>query len=372
MRRIKCHLGRMPSILIVEDEVAIADTLLFALQARDSRRACALAGEALAALRGGAIDLVILDVGLPDMTGFEACKALRQFSTVPVMFLTARAEEVDRVVGLEIGADDYVVKPFRPREVVARVRAILKRSRGAARPVRWPACGGAPEFDVDAARLQIRFLRPALKLTALEFRLLQQLLAQPRAGLVARAVAGGAWAQPPTPAMSAMWIPTSSRCAPSCARSHPRRAHPDASRLRLQLPARSAGAAPMKHLSLTLRLFIVGAVLVAAVGLVRAAAGAGRSEARRAPVHRGNAGRHRQPARRARGRGSARRPARAGRSGARDGCLRPAASRRRHLGHPQGWRHASHLRHRCAGHRAAGFRRPGCGQGLFALERRLR
>ncbi len=148
----------MRRILIVEDEVAIADTLLFALASEgfDARRV-ALAGEALDLLRQDAIDLVILDVGLPDMTGFEACKQLRRFSAVPVMFLTARAEEIDRVVGLEIGADDYVVKPFSPREVVARVRAILKRSTGA---MATPPAG---EFLVDVERLQIHYRGRLLK-----------------------------------------------------------------------------------------------------------------------------------------------------------------------------------------------------------------
>jgi two-component system catabolic regulation response regulator CreB len=161
-------------ILVVEDEVAIADTLLYALNGEGfAARRVALAAEALELLRGGGIDLVILDVGLPDMTGFEACKQLRRFSNVPVMFLTARAEEVDRVVGLEIGADDYVVKPFSPREVVARVRAILKRSNGHGAP---PADA---EFHVDMERLQIHYRGQLLKLTALEFRLLQQLLAFP-------------------------------------------------------------------------------------------------------------------------------------------------------------------------------------------------
>jgi two-component system, OmpR family, catabolic regulation response regulator CreB len=165
----------MRQILIVEDEVAIADTLLFALGSEGfSAHRVSLAREALALLRSQHIDLVILDVGLPDMTGFEACKQLRGFSTVPVMFLTARAEEIDRVVGLEIGADDYVVKPFSPREVVARVRAILKRSAGTPPP---PANAG--EFHVDGERLQIHYLGQLLKLTALEFRLLQHLLAQP-------------------------------------------------------------------------------------------------------------------------------------------------------------------------------------------------
>jgi two-component system, OmpR family, catabolic regulation response regulator CreB len=168
----------MPQILIVEDEVAIADTLLFALGSEGfGTRWIPLAGEALDCLRRERFDLLILDVGLPDMTGFEACKALRTFCDVPVMFLTARAEEIDRVVGLEIGADDYVVKPFSPREVVARVRAILKRTGGAGRSgaVREPA----HEFLVDVERLQITFLGAALKLTAHEFRLLQQMLSQP-------------------------------------------------------------------------------------------------------------------------------------------------------------------------------------------------
>jgi two-component system, OmpR family, catabolic regulation response regulator CreB len=165
----------MRQILIVEDEVAIADTLLFALGSDGfAAQRVPLARDALEVLRNQSIDLVILDVGLPDMTGFEACKQLRQFTAGPVMFLTARTEEIDRVVGLEIGADDYVVKPFSPREVVARVRAILKRSAAA---VPAPASGG--EFRIDAERLQIHYRGNLLKLTALEFRLLQQLVAQP-------------------------------------------------------------------------------------------------------------------------------------------------------------------------------------------------
>jgi two-component system, OmpR family, catabolic regulation response regulator CreB len=166
----------MPQILIVEDELAIADTLLFALTSDGfATHRVALARDALEHLRRAPVDLVILDVGLPDMTGFEACKALRRFSNVPVMFLTARAEEIDRVIGLEIGADDYVVKPFSPREVVARVRAILKRSHRAVPP----ADSGQAEFHVDLERLQIHFCGQLLRLTALEFRLLQQFISQP-------------------------------------------------------------------------------------------------------------------------------------------------------------------------------------------------
>lgn len=165
----------MPRILLVEDEVAIADTLQFALASDgfDVRRV-SLAREAVDLLRNAQFDLVILDVGLPDFNGFEACRQLRQFSQVPVMFLTARGEEIDRVVGLEIGADDYVVKPFSPREVIARVRAILKRSNGKAQA---PVVEG--EFTVDTGRLAIHYRGRPLRLTALEFRLLQHLLCVP-------------------------------------------------------------------------------------------------------------------------------------------------------------------------------------------------
>ena len=120
----------MPSrILIVEDEPAIADTLVYALKTEGFAPEWRTTGrEALAALARGAFALVILDIGLPDLSGFEVCKQIRARSAVPVLFLTARQAEVDRVVGLEIGGDDYVVKPFSPREVTARVKAILRRS----------------------------------------------------------------------------------------------------------------------------------------------------------------------------------------------------------------------------------------------------
>lgn len=171
----------MPHILIVEDEAAIADTLLFALQAEGfSTHWLSLAEAALDYLQAQPVDLVILDVGLPDISGFEACKRLRRFSEVPVIFLTARDGEIDRVVGLEIGADDYVVKPFSPREVAARVRAILKRVQP-----RYPAASSAGQhqpagpFQIDLERMQIHYHQQPLNLTRHEFRLLQCLLAQP-------------------------------------------------------------------------------------------------------------------------------------------------------------------------------------------------
>lgn len=165
----------MPHILIVEDEAAIADTLIFALQGDGhSTEWVTLGSAALEQQRQRPADLIILDIGLPDINGFETCRQLRRFSEVPVMFLSARDGEIDRVVGLEIGADDYVVKPFSPREVAARVRAILKRMAPRSEPE-------APEtpFSIDSQRLQISYRGQSLTLTRHEFRLLQCLLEQP-------------------------------------------------------------------------------------------------------------------------------------------------------------------------------------------------
>lgn len=168
----------MPQILIVEDEAAIADTLIYALQSEGfSTHWLSLAGDALAYQQQTPADFWILDVGLPDMTGFEACKRLRRFSEVPVLFLTARNSEIDRVVGLEIGADDYVSKPFSPREVAARVKAILKRVQPRAPQSAEPEPNGP--FRLDLERVQIHYQQQLLVLTRHEFRLLQTLLGQP-------------------------------------------------------------------------------------------------------------------------------------------------------------------------------------------------
>ena len=168
----------MPQILIVEDEAAIADTLIYALQSEGfSTHWLTLAGDALAFQQQSPADFWILDVGLPDMTGFEACKRLRRFSEVPVLFLTARNTEIDRVVGLEIGADDYVSKPFSPREVAARVKAILKRVQP--RPAVTAEAEPSGPFRLDLERVQIHYQQQLLVLTRHEFRLLQALLGQP-------------------------------------------------------------------------------------------------------------------------------------------------------------------------------------------------
>jgi two-component system catabolic regulation response regulator CreB len=118
---------------------------------------------------------VILDVGLPDANGFDLCRQIRASTTIPVLFLTARSAEVDRVVGLELGADDYVVKPFSPRELTARVRAILRRSSATASA----AAATDPRFAVDEDRLRIRYLGALLDLSRYEYRLLKTLISQP-------------------------------------------------------------------------------------------------------------------------------------------------------------------------------------------------
>lgn len=180
-----------PRILIVDDEPAIADTLAYALRTEGYATECAtLGGDALAAL--GRADepfaLVVLDVGLPDMSGFDVCRELRRHSDVPVIFLTARADEVDRIVGLEIGADDYVPKPFSPREVASRVRAILRRARPPAPPqngsaAQTPPATDAgtphPDFSHDVEGARIAYHGAWLALTRYEYRLLATLLARP-------------------------------------------------------------------------------------------------------------------------------------------------------------------------------------------------
>lgn len=165
-----------PAILVVEDEPGIADTLQYALRTEGFEPHWAATGEsAIERQRAVPAALVILDVGLPDLSGFEVFKRLRAFSDVPVVFLTARSDEIDRVVGLELGADDYVAKPFSPRELVARVRTILRR---AARAAAAPAAPVLP-FVVDEGRRQIRFYGQVLELSRYEYGLLKTLVERP-------------------------------------------------------------------------------------------------------------------------------------------------------------------------------------------------
>ncbi|MBZ6073692.1 beta-lactam response regulator transcription factor BlrA [Aeromonas schubertii] len=162
-----------PLIWLVEDESSIADTLIYTLQTEGfAVEWFPLGRPMLERLAGMTPDFLILDVGLPDISGFELCKAVRAVSQVPLMFLTARSEEMDRLIGLEIGADDYVAKPFSPREVSARVRVILRRSQGSA-PT--PAAG----LQLDEERARITLHGQPLALTRYEYLLLKTLMQAP-------------------------------------------------------------------------------------------------------------------------------------------------------------------------------------------------
>jgi two-component system response regulator RegX3 len=135
--------GQRPTILLVEDERAITEPLAEALEREGFVASLAgTAAEALEKATGAAPDLVLLDIGLPDGSGLDVCRELRRQSEVPIIMLTARGAEADRVAGLELGADDYIVKPFSAREVMARVRAVLRRT------------GSGPSGD-DSDRVEI-------------------------------------------------------------------------------------------------------------------------------------------------------------------------------------------------------------------------
>jgi two-component system, OmpR family, catabolic regulation response regulator CreB len=162
----------MTHVLIIEDEPAIAETLIYACkEAGIATTHCLLGHEGVTAIREQAFDFVVLDVGLPDINGFEVCKQIRTTSNVPILFLTARNHEIDRIVGLEIGADDYVTKPFSPREVVARIKVILRRGQ--------PQTHNDQAFVVDDVANRIQYRGQFLVLTRYEFLLLKTLIKQP-------------------------------------------------------------------------------------------------------------------------------------------------------------------------------------------------
>lgn len=172
--------GTRPSVLIVEDEPGIADTLQYALRTDGFEPHWVGTGAAaLERQRDEPAHIVILDVGLPDLNGFEVFKRLRAISDVPVVFLTARADEIDRVVGLELGADDYVAKPFSPRELVARLRTILRRAARGASPANAATAVPLAPFHLDEGRRQIRFYGRPLDLSRYEYGLLKTFIEHP-------------------------------------------------------------------------------------------------------------------------------------------------------------------------------------------------
>jgi two-component system, OmpR family, response regulator RegX3 len=167
--------GGRRTILLVEDEVSITEPLAAALEREGfDTRVAGTVGDALEQAGQLQPDLVLLDVMLPDGSGYDVCRELRRTSKVPIIMLTARGEEADRFIGLELGADDYVVKPFSAREVTARIRAVLRRAESAA-----PVGGGAIEIGeirLDPAKREVRRDGKALELSRKEYDLLELLM----------------------------------------------------------------------------------------------------------------------------------------------------------------------------------------------------
>lgn len=162
-------------VLVVEDDPRIAQLLLDYLHNEGLRASTVSDGvQALADIRKHCPDLVILDGMLPGMDGVSVCRAVRQFSDVPIMMVTARVDEIDRLLGLQTGADDYVCKPFSPREVMARVHGLLRRSQG-----RTMAAPAQALWSQDEHALRINWRGQALPLTPVEYRILSVLLSRP-------------------------------------------------------------------------------------------------------------------------------------------------------------------------------------------------
>ncbi len=172
------------TILLVEDDEAIADTLIYAMQREGWQVQWFSVGlPALAYLEQHTVDFIVLDVGLPDCNGFDLCRQIRQQHQTPLLFLTARNEEVERIIGLEIGADDYCAKPFSPREIISRIRVIWRRFTPVlpvSTPVVLAESMSTPRvWQYDAEKMQVSYYGQLLSLTRYEYRLLEVLLKQP-------------------------------------------------------------------------------------------------------------------------------------------------------------------------------------------------
>jgi two-component system catabolic regulation response regulator CreB len=185
-------------ILIIEDEPAIADTVKYVLTQEGLIPGWATTLEsARQLLQSQSWDLLILDVGLPDGSGFEFCKELRKTSNTPILFLTARQQEIDRIIGLEIGGDDYVTKPFSPREVVARVKSILRRTTTSlSGTVVESQTQLDAEFTLNLDSNELYFNGIVLELTRNEFHLIKHLLQNPKKVYSRSALMNAVWEVP--------------------------------------------------------------------------------------------------------------------------------------------------------------------------------
>jgi two-component system response regulator BaeR len=164
------------NILVVEDEKKIVDLLRDYLEQSGFAVTSHERGDQVVAyVRNKTTDLVLLDIMLPEMNGMEICQEIRKFSNIPIIMITARVEEIDRLIGLELGADDYICKPFSPREVVARVKAVLRRIN----PVQAQTALTIGSIVVDEEKRSVSINGQELKLTPIEFGLLKTLMAHP-------------------------------------------------------------------------------------------------------------------------------------------------------------------------------------------------
>jgi DNA-binding response OmpR family regulator len=164
-------------ILVVDDELEIVKVVRAYLEQSGFRVITASDGQqALAVFRHEQLDLIVLDLNLPQLDGLAVCRAIRHESNVPIIMLTARVEETDRLIGLEIGADDYITKPFSPREVVARVRTVLRRSTPAPEPSSLITIGA---LSIDPLKHEVQLQGRSIDLTPSEFNILLIMAAQP-------------------------------------------------------------------------------------------------------------------------------------------------------------------------------------------------
>jgi DNA-binding response OmpR family regulator len=178
------------TIVVADDESNIAELLELYLTREGYRVVKAATGKAaLDAVERARPRLVVLDVGLPDIDGLEVCRRLRRTSSIPVIFLTARDGEIDRILGLELGADDYITKPFSPAELVARVKAVLRRVDGGAAP----EVVQAGRVAIDLGRREVRVDDTAVEFTTKEFELLRFLAERPGLALSRQQILDGVW-----------------------------------------------------------------------------------------------------------------------------------------------------------------------------------
>lgn len=191
-------------VLVIEDERPIADTVVYALEREGfAPKWCATGEEGLEALRTEDPTLIVMDIGLPDKNGLDLCREIRQESQIPIIFLSARNEELDRILGLELGGDDYVTKPFSPRELVARVRSVLRRHKASTDSIPPSMSPDEPQalrqtgpFEEDEEQMRIRFHQQNLDLSLYEYRLLSLLLSRPKKVFSREEILNRAWDEP--------------------------------------------------------------------------------------------------------------------------------------------------------------------------------